>query len=136
MPDLNIRNLDVSLLRDVNVAAAKADLTQRDWVIGVLRFAAMRGDYMPLASRITVDGAALPVGRSDGIDDVVHARREGTGEADKSVKLAPAKPDADIAYADKRLSPEPETSRPCPICKKRMLPWGAMMRCQGCNRNF
>ncbi len=36
MPDLNIRNINSALLRDVNVAAAKADLTQRDYVIQVL----------------------------------------------------------------------------------------------------
>lgn len=36
MPDLNIRNVDRSLLREVNTAAAKAELTQRDWVIKAL----------------------------------------------------------------------------------------------------
>jgi hypothetical protein len=42
MPDLNIRNIDKSLLIAVNVAAAKADMTQRDWVIGVLTEASVK----------------------------------------------------------------------------------------------
>jgi hypothetical protein len=33
MPDLNIRKVDEGLLRAVNVAAARAGLTQRDFVI-------------------------------------------------------------------------------------------------------
>jgi hypothetical protein len=36
MPDLNIRNIDQSLLRDINIAAAKAEVTQRDYVIQAL----------------------------------------------------------------------------------------------------
>lgn len=36
MPDMNIRNVDKSLLREVNIAAAKADLTLRDFVIQAL----------------------------------------------------------------------------------------------------
>lgn len=36
MPNLNIRNIDASLLRLINIEAAKADVTQRDWVIGIL----------------------------------------------------------------------------------------------------
>src|SRR5437588_1618370 len=36
MPDLNIRNVGLSLIRAINVAAAKADLTQRHWVIETL----------------------------------------------------------------------------------------------------
>ena len=102
MPDLNIRNVDQSLLRSVNVAAAKGDLTQRDFVIKALAWFVEK-DIRP--------------------NDVVHTGRERTGEADKCVELAQAKPD-------------PETSRSCPLCNKPMLPWGSMMRCQGCNRNF
>lgn len=33
MPDIHIRNVDQSLLREINIAAAKAELTQRDWLI-------------------------------------------------------------------------------------------------------
>lgn len=36
VPDLNIRNVDASLVRAVNLAAMKLDLTQRDYVIKIL----------------------------------------------------------------------------------------------------
>lgn len=36
MPDLNIRNVDKTLITAVNVEAAKAQLTQRDFVLKVL----------------------------------------------------------------------------------------------------
>jgi hypothetical protein len=36
MPNLNIRSVDESLMRAVNVEAAKAGKTLRDWVIGEL----------------------------------------------------------------------------------------------------
>ena len=36
MPSLLVKNLDASLLREVNYAASKAELTQRDWVVKVL----------------------------------------------------------------------------------------------------
>lgn len=36
MPSLLLKNIDASLLREINYAAAKAELTQRDWVISVL----------------------------------------------------------------------------------------------------
>lgn len=36
MPSLLLKNVDASLLREINYAAAKAELTQRDWAISVL----------------------------------------------------------------------------------------------------
>lgn len=36
MPDLSLKNLDEWLMRDVRVAAARSDMTLRDWVIAAL----------------------------------------------------------------------------------------------------
>jgi hypothetical protein len=36
MSSLLVKNIDVSLLREINYAASKAELTQRDWVIKIL----------------------------------------------------------------------------------------------------
>jgi hypothetical protein len=36
MPDLSLKNLDESLMRDVRVAAARSDMTLRGWVIAAL----------------------------------------------------------------------------------------------------
>jgi hypothetical protein len=56
MPDLNIRNVDRELLTAVNVAAAKAELTQRDWVIRTLSEASNGKVELPVESEPTDGG--------------------------------------------------------------------------------
>jgi len=44
MPDIHVRNVGEELLRDVNVAAAKAGVRQREWIIAVLKSASTAGN--------------------------------------------------------------------------------------------
>jgi hypothetical protein len=46
MPELHIRNVDQSLIREVNLAAAKLDVTQRDFVIRSLRLVAGKPEML------------------------------------------------------------------------------------------
>ena len=58
MPDLHVRSIDASLLRAVNIAAAKAEKTQREWIIAALTRQTFLADQAEVKDATQIHGAA------------------------------------------------------------------------------
>lgn len=132
MPDLNIRNVDQSLVRAVNLASAKADLTQRDWVISVLckevGIAAVQIDQgsPEAALEQSSNGGSGLAGEGISSADV--------GNGQDAPKTGPPIP---VPSAAPKAVGKPRAPA-CPRCResKGVVEWGPMWHCNPCGSNF
>ncbi len=107
MPNLNIP-IDASLLREINYAASKAELTQRDWVVKTLAKGAQNGNVRK--GRADVQEAPVP---ERPVQEVREDHRVARNTAPESV------------------SASPRNSGYCPQHRKPMMDFGLKWGCDG-----
>src|ERR1700733_7383006 len=126
MPDLSLKGLDESLMRAVKVSAAKADLTQRDWVVKTLAKAVGwereggNGDVYKVRDKVVE--AQVQVGEVQAVRGEPGGDAEGTGEPERKEKAG-------------KVAKKAGGIR-CPRCESGdVADYGVSWYCRACQRN-
>lgn len=119
MTDLNIRNVDPDLVQKVNVLAAQAGITQREFVIGVMRAAISR-------NVITLESST----ESDGEKEVMPNDSVG-----KDLRSEPTSAVTGEHRAETSAN-KTETYYPCPRCESPLEFYRDKWGCRECDQTF
>lgn len=153
MASLLVKSLDASLLREVNYAASKAELTQRDFVIRTLAREVGweardggrdAGDSAREAKRVVGEIKAPGMGDRVGQYEVGEPKERkggsgfGVGETEQGFEPAASEGSEVDDYegcSTVEIDVDGNELRRC-VCGKRMLDMGNSWHCKGCGRNF
>jgi hypothetical protein len=119
-----VKNIDRSLLTEVNYAAAKANLTQRDFVIAALVKACDGGMSKVPEIQGVVQSEVRPTVNIN-LQDLSLPDQKSIERQVYTNAIAGERPKRGVKATQK-----------CPYCEVVLIEWGAQRHCNVCKRNF